>query len=236
MITFCEIEIGAGGIAPCVMCSRKDISGAGPYPSEAVRERLVEAARGWCAGPGPNVTFGGFEPFSHPELPVLIRMAIDLGYGAVRLTTDAGALSMPGNAEGAIAAGVRQIEVVLLADGDEHDRLTGREGLFEAADAGVRSFLDAAARAGVPVAVTGLVPFCRHNAEHAPLAVARLAQWGSVAVHVNADKAPEANRPFVIAALDTAAANACAGSVSGLDGEVPVPWAIRPWRTIGAGA
>lgn len=236
MITLAEVEIGTGGTLPCMECARHHAPESVARPADEVRERLIGVRRRWASGPGPNVSFVGFEPFAHPELPIIIRVAADTGYRAIRLRTDAGALSVPANAEGALAAGVRQIEVVLLADEDRHDELTQRRGLFAAAEAGVRVFREAAERAGLTVAITGLVPVCKHNAEHAPFAAARLARWGAVAVHVDASAAREADRPYIVAALDTAAANACAGSVSGLEGEVPFPWSVRPWDTVEAGA
>lgn len=233
MIAFSEIGIGTGGIASCAAClHRSGGQESQPFSADAVKERLVASARSWSHGPGPNVSFIDFEPFAHLELPEIIRVATDLGYERVRLRTDAGALSMPGNAEGALGAGVRQLEVVMLADDDDHDRLTERPGLFAAAYAGVRAFLDAAQTANVPVAVTGLVPVCRHNAVLVPGAVVRLAELGVVAVHLDVSECTESERVFIVAALDTAAANAVAASVSGLPVEVPVPWAVRPWTVV----
>lgn len=235
MIAFAEVSIG-GGAKPCAACARRSGSApAGPRASDDVRAALTEVAREWRHGPGPNVSFVGFEPFAHPELPQVVRIAGDFGCRRIRLTTDGGALAMPGNAEGVLKAGVRHIEVVLLADGDAHDKLTERPGLFEAMSLGIAAYVEAATRCGFAVAVTGLVPLCSHNAVHAPSAVARLAALGAVAVHVDAGSAPRDAEVHVMAALDTAAANAVAASVSGFSGDVPTPWNVRPAAIIEGG-
>lgn len=236
MIAFSEVTIGSGRAQLCSACSRRagGVSGE-PSGLEAVRGEIASSARSWTRGPGPNVVLVGFEPFSHPELPAIIRAAVDLGCARIMLETDAGALAIAGNVEGVLAAGVRHLEVTLLAEGLEHDRLTGRQGLFAAATAGVRSFVETARRADTPVAVCGLVPVCRHNSAHAAAAVASLASLGAVAVHLDAESCPERDAARVIAALDTAATNAIAGSVSGLAGSVPAPWGVRPWERMVGG-
>lgn len=217
MILFEPVAIGTGGVARCARCARSEGPPvARPDDTDAVRERIIAAVRSWDRRPGPNVELVGFEPFSHPELPAIVRLARDLGVERLMIRTDAGALALGRNAEGVLDAGVRLFEIVLLADGPSHDALTGRPGLFDAACEGVARVRDVAQRAGLAIALTGLVPVCRHTAVHAAEASGRLAALGCAAVHVDASAARPSDAVHVRAAVETAAANGCAASVSGL--------------------
>lgn len=229
MIAFAQIDIGTGDVLRCAACARSAPAPAEPAPFDRVRDAVKDAVASWDSGPGPNVALTGFEPFAHPDLPEIIRVAGDMGCRRIRLRTDGGAFSIPGNAAGAIGAGVRQIELVILADGDAHDELSGRQGLFAAVSSGVREYSEAARAAEVPFVLTGLVRMCRHNSMHVPAAVARLAEFGAVAVDVDASEMRAADEHHLVAALDTAAANAMAGSVSGQVREMALPWNRRPW-------
>lgn len=217
VLVFREVIIGEGGIAGCVRCAGR-VSVA-PRLAEEVGEDLRRAASE-LDRPGPNVVFAGFEPFAHPELPTLVRLAVDAGYERIRLRTDAGALSSPGNAEGVLGAGVRQIEVVLLGAGDEHDSLTGRSGLFAAAMQGVSRFAAVADASGLDVGITGLVPVCRHNVQHVPEAVAALASLGAVAVTIDARRRA-LDADVVRSALDTGTTGLVAVTVLGQEVEAP---------------
>lgn len=223
MIPFEPVAIGTGGIARCVRCAKSE-GAASPGPDDigAIREGIFAAVRSWGQPPGPNVELVGYEPFSHPELPAIVRLALDVGVERLMIRTDAGALALGRNAEGALDAGVRLFEIVLLADGPTHDALTERPGLFDAACAGVDRVRDAAERAGLAIALCGLVPVCRHNAPYAPQAAGRLAALGCLAVHIDASCARRSDAVHVRAAVETAAANGCAASVSGCAD----PWAI----------
>lgn len=230
MLTFFEVRIGTDTAPACALCaSSAQAAERSPVPLEQIAAELLRVARGWAHGPGPNVTFTGFEPFAHPELPDIIGAARSAGFVRVRLRTDAGALATGVNARGAIEAGVRQLDVVGLGPDDVHDRLSGHPGLAAASAAGLAAFHAAAEGVRVPVAVTGFVPVCRHNVQFAPGAVARLAALGAVAVHLDGSRCPRQHMPFVTAALDTAAVNGVAGWVSALEGEAfPAPWRVAP--------
>lgn len=221
MIEFALVTLGEGGIVPCSRCRAVSPS---PLRVESVIAQL-DAAR---AAGHSGVAFVGFEPFAHPDLPRIVAYAGDAGFERVRLRTDAGALSSPGNAPGVVGAGVRQIEVVVLGDAQEHDRMAGRQGLFAAAGAGVASFRSAAEDAGEKVAISAYVPLCEHNQEVASIAVATACSWGVTAVHIDAERlAPSgATGALLDAAVETAIVNGVCGYVTGAGfGEYgPAPW------------
>lgn len=191
MISFADVVIGDGDAVRCARC----VPGAvvqyrGP---DDVLASVGEVAQSWCAGPGPNVVFGGAEPFSHPQLPVLVAGAASLGFERIGLRTDGGALSVDGNALGVIHAGVRLIEIVVLGDQGVHDDLTGAVGGFALAGHGARAFLDAGRENGAAVTLTGWIPVCRHNIAALPGAVAALAEMGAACVELSvSERAREA--------------------------------------------
>jgi len=189
LITFAEVRIGTGPTTPCLKCAARSTEPS-MRDAAAVLAELAEVAAAWRNAPGPNVALGGVEPFSHPELPAIVQGAVESGYERVRLDTDAGALALGGNAAGVIAAGVRHLEVVLLAEGSEHDTLCGRPGLYAAAVAGVAAFRSAAAAEGAHVCVTGRVPVCRHNLAHVCRTVPGFAAMGAVAVRLDPIEGP----------------------------------------------
>lgn len=233
MITFAVVDIGVGGVAPCVLCARGGSADVvKPHALEKVALSIAVALPQDSRPEVGGVAFDGFEPFSHPELPALITLAREAGCERIRLTTDAGALSSPANARGVLDAGVRQIEVVLTGDQETHDRITGRPGLHAAAVAGARAFREVADAAGAHVMVTGRVPVCRHNASAAAFAVADLARAGALAVRVAVATTRAADRPGIEAALETAAANGLAAFVTGVDLELPRPQETAPWRLV----
>lgn len=217
MIRFIEIPLGRGAACTCVRCAAD--AEREFFSAEVVCAPIVDAVASWSDGPGPNVLFTGPEPFSHPELPAIISSATAAGVDRISLRTDAGALSLPGNAEGVLAAGVRQLQAVLLAgNAAAHDSLTSREGLFDAAVSGLASFLAVARSARVHVAITGLVPACNHNLPELPGTVAALARAGALAVELAASPAVAANTGFsewTNAAIDTGLVNGIWVSVTG---------------------
>jgi MoaA/NifB/PqqE/SkfB family radical SAM enzyme len=232
LLDFFEIPIGFGRGVVCGRCAASsDSSDSSHYSSEEV----LAGVRSVVAREGErpvNVSFVGYEPFAHLELPQLIGGAALLGCARIRLRTDGGALALSGNAAGAMAAGVHHIELVLLAgDSEAHDRLSGVDGLFDAATAGVAAWNGAAADSGTRTAVTGLVPLCRHNIEHAAAAVAHLAACGVVAVRLETSGLDEKHLPTVIAALDTATVNGVAGFVTGPLASRAGVRGIAPWGT-----
>ena len=209
MIRFIEIPLGRGVTCSCVRCAPR----AHPQfdSAEIIGARVADAVATWADGPGPNVFFTGPEPFSHPELPTLVADAAGMGVERIGLRTDAGALSIPGNADGVLAAGVRHLQVVMLAGSAEsHDALTGRVGLFDAAAAGVSAFVAAAHGSNVRVAVTGLVPVCAHNVSELSAAVAALSRVGVLAVEIEVSTDQSGSREFstwAAAAADTGLVN-----------------------------
>ncbi len=219
MIQFVEIPLGRGSACACARC-------AAPverefYSAEVIRVRVGDAIATWSTGPGPNVLFSGPEPFSHPELPGIITSASAAGVERISLRTDAGALSIPGNAEGVLAAGVRQLQVVMLAGTAEtHDALTSRVRLFDAAVSGLAAFRSAATASQSHVAITGLVPVCAHNLSDLPATVAALARAGAVAVEIAASPAVASGAGFTDwtdAAIDTGLVNGVWVSVTGVE-------------------
>lgn len=219
MIRFVEIPLGRGSLCECVRCASQ--SEREFFSAEVICARVADTVDAWSDGPGPNVLFTGPEPFSHPELPGIIGTASAAGVERICLRTDAGALSIPGNAEGVLAAGVTQLQVVLLAgDAGTHDTLTSRSGLFTAAESGLTNFLAAARASRAHVAVTGLVPVCAHNLSELPATVAALARGGALAVEIVASPAVAAGAGFsgwITAAIDTGLVNGVWVSVTGAE-------------------
>jgi hypothetical protein len=186
-----------------------------------------------AGGPGPNLRLAGYEPFLHPELPTLVSAAVQAGATRIQLRTDGGGLAQPGNAEGALVAGVTHFEVVLLGgDTESHDGLSGTPGLLEACEQGVRTLLDAARASGARIAVTGAVPLCLHNLAHAAQAVAALAAMGTLAVRLEVSTSAAASvglSAALSAALDTGTVNGVWVSVAGI---VPESLPVSPLHAV----
>jgi hypothetical protein len=183
VISFADVVIGDGEAVRCARCVPE---AAGGFRSpDDVLANVREVAQSWSAGAGPNLVFVGAEPFAHPQLPALVAGAASLGVERIGLRTDGGALSVDGNALGAIHAGVRLIEIVALGDQGIHDDLTGATSGFAMARQGARAFLDEGRETGATVVVTGRIPVCRHNLASLPGAVAALAEMGAVSVELS---------------------------------------------------
>jgi len=229
VIDYASVPIGAAGELCCARCGAP-----GDMAARDAADVLADVSRiaaQWTGGPGPNVTYTGFEPFAHPQLPALVTSAAQAGVQRLRLRTDAGALASPGNAAGAFAAGVRQLEVVLLGgSAHSHDRLAEKPGLFEAAAAGVAAWRAAATDAGDRTFVSVRVPVCRHNEADLPQVAAVAAAWRCEAVHfvVTGDAASEA---VLAAALETATVHGVAAFVSGAAVPSQV-YATSLWREV----
>ncbi len=216
MISFGEVRLGVGGDLACGRC----VSAAEetPFAAEQIEPLLRGLAAEWGADPGPNVIFTGYEPFSHPDLPRLVADARAAGFRRVCLRTDAGALAIGGNARGVVGAGVTQLEVVVLGGSDEsHDSLARRQGLLQAAGAGIAAFLAEGASHAQPLRVGALIPLCRHTIGEAPAAVAWAARAGADSVRFDAAGLRLSARelPLLRAALDTATINGVAAWVTG---------------------
>jgi len=188
VIAFSEVSIGAGGLPACSRCSA-EVQVRLRDSAEVVRD-IRSAVEQWKSGPGPNVVLGRAEPFLHPELPSIVGAARDAGVRRLRLVTGGGALGVGENASGSIQAGVRHLELVLLSgEASIHDALWGRDGALAAALKGVERFSEAATAHGMPIALTGRIPVCRHNAASVPSAVGALGAAGAVSVVIQ--PAPE---------------------------------------------
>lgn len=208
MISFADVSIGDGGTTCCTRCVA--LSPREFLSQDQVLARVSGVVSGWDAGPGPNVAFGGPEPFEYPGLPDIVAGAAAVGVQRIRLRTDGGALSVDGNASGVIHAGVRHIELVVLGGQAVHDELSAVPGLFAAAIQGASAFRSAAHEARATVAVTGSITVCRHNLAALPGAVAALAEMGAVAVEllVKDGAAKSAGlRQWVTAAAETGMVN-----------------------------
>lgn len=212
MLQFADIAIGAHGVVSCEVCGLG--SGAAAHDLEVVRRSLEDVR---VAHPAlRNVSFEGFEPFSHAELPSLVEAATRAGFERIRLTTDAGALGLGGNAGGCLAAGVRHVRFVLLGStAESHDRICGRPGLFESALCGVSALRSAATDVGARVCISALVPVCRHNVEDCPATVARACSLGASAVELEVSGSAATFVELLEAALDTATSNGIGAVVRG---------------------
>lgn len=220
MIRFSRVSIGEGGLPTCSRCEPPREPSF--LPAEEILPRIAAAVSDWDRaqlGPGPNVIFTGAEPFLHPDLPLLVSAATAERIERVCLRTSAAALAAHDNAEGALHAGVRIVQAVLLATGAEHDELTGQPGAFAAAVTGLAALQVAAELASLPVAVLGYVPVCRHTLSHLADTVAALAETGAVAVELAVSPGAAGAVTFsrhLSAALETAVVNGVWAYASGV--------------------
>ncbi|MDO8950138.1 MAG: hypothetical protein Q7V61_06430 [Actinomycetota bacterium] len=186
--------------------------------SAAVRTDLTEAA-GVDVVPGPNLVLGGLEAFSHPELPALVVAAAAAGFVRIGLETGGGPLNVGENAAGAIHVGVRHLVIRFVPSVADDDPVATPIRASDAALAGIRAFLGAAAAADQKVAVSAVVPACRHTAPLLPVAVAELADAGVGAVRLVADGEGaygSAAIAHVSAACDTGVVNGVWVEVEGI--------------------
>ena len=207
MLEFVGIAVGSGEALGCARCG--DLSLPVYDATGDIVARIRDVAATWKAAPGPNILIDGPEPFAHPELPALIAACVEAGVERVALETDGAALSVPANAVGVLGAGVRHLLIRIL-DGEPErgDSLGGRPGRTHDALSGVKSYLDAAERAGVTVSVTAIVPVCEHNVGTLPETVGRLASAGFHGVRLaSTGKLPRSAVVAVAAACDTGMVN-----------------------------
>lgn len=225
MLVFERVAIGTGHGIRCTRCHPdRDVP---EYRSAAdVLGDVQAAVVGWVGGPGPNVTLTGPEPFSHPELPAIVAGAIEAGVRRLRLEADGGAFAKAGNADGALGAGVRHVQVTLLGGTEGvHDALAGGPGAFDAATSGMAAFGDAARVADLDAIVTVLVPVCRHNAVDLPATVGAAVRAGAASVLLRVEDGGidlDAATPWITAACDTGVVNGVWVEVEG------VPFCLLP--------
>ena len=214
------MRVGAGEPLGCVRCSPRGSTTY--YPLTDILARVAEIAESWQQAPGPNVMLGGPDPFGHPELPAIVAGCVKHGAERICIETDGGALSVQGNAEGALASGVRHLHVRVLAAAEPvSDDLSGRLGLVRDAKAGVRAFLTAAEGQGTAVAVTAIMPVCSHSLGALPPSVGAVAAWPVHAVRlVAAGPLPDSAAGVVAAACDTGMVNRLWVET---DGTLPLP-------------
>ena len=204
MVRFERISIGDGGDLAGTCCLAR-----GPESFRPAAEVLdaLASARNTSPSDALNCLLEGVEPFRHPELPVLIAGCVSTGVQRVAVVTDAGALAIPENAAGSLAAGLRQIHVPLYgATPQAHDVLCPSGG-FEKTCAGVEMFLKAAERAGSPVVVVGVIPVCEHTLASAPAIVATFARIGAATVRLVVGEPLLAEDPAISAAFETGMVN-----------------------------
>ncbi|MDO8916330.1 MAG: hypothetical protein Q7W16_09645, partial [Coriobacteriia bacterium] len=103
MLGFVSVVLGTGQPPRCTRCHGAAQVAEYRAASDVVAD-ISTAAQSWAAGPGPNLTLDGPEPFGHPELPSIVAGAAAAGVARLRLDSDATALVSPANASGSIAA------------------------------------------------------------------------------------------------------------------------------------
>jgi len=235
MIRFEHIAIGSGGGPSCRRCT---VAGAAQTLRESgeIAADVAAATLAWDSSPGPNLLFGGAEPFAHPALPALIGDARTAGVERIGLVTDGGALARDDNAGGALHAGVRHIVLCTIGVDDDADERSGRPGLSQAVLDGIAAFGAAATATGVAVAVSAEVAVCRHNIERLSEAVVALAQAGvgsfSLIEQPEATPAGVRATTLIAAACDTGVVNGAWVEVRGLP--LPSTHALHRSRDGGA--
>jgi len=219
LIPFSTIALGEGGLPRCDRCPSTG-SGVAFRESTEIRSQIDGAVRAWTTVPGPNLVLGGAEAFAHPELPALVGYAARASVGRIALETGGGPLTVGENAAGALHVGVRHVRVhyVPRAEGAS-DTAPFTASACELALAGIRAFLSAAEAKNARVAVSAIVPVCRHTAALLPAAVAELAAAGVGAVRLVGSEGGSfgpALIAHVTAACDTGTVNGVWVGVSGI--------------------
>jgi len=225
VISFSRVSMGDGSVCRCVRCAPTP---GRPAQLDEIAASLTGALQDAASSDVPaGVRLGGYEPFAHPELVRVVSTASQAGITRLMLATDGGALSSINNARGSIEAGVRLFEVVFHGpDAGLHDRLSGSDGSFDRALAGLRNVRDAARDLGVRVAPLALLRVCRHSNPLFLTTVASIANSGLVrAMRVAVDPAVTLSPDTVSAAVHEATAAGVAifgdGFESHLGGAAP---------------
>jgi MoaA/NifB/PqqE/SkfB family radical SAM enzyme len=233
LLQFISVSMGTGDGPACLRCGPTAAPG---YDSS--EDILLRCARmlgpDSMASPGRSVLLLGPEPLKHPELPAVIAGVRSLGVERIAVRTDARGFAVGDNAAGAFAAGVRHVHVVFLGpDAATHDGLVGAPGAFRAAQAGLHAFGAAASRSGLPWALIGSVPLCRHTIVHLPETVAAFAAAGAVLVtaDVVGTLDPERSRPWIDAGFQTGVVSGVWVHVAGWPAPVPTEWAKTVCRS-----
>lgn len=216
MLPFARVEVGAPSTRRCRLCDPFRAGAAWRSVADVAAE-LQEIAAEWTASVGPGVVLCGPEPFSHPALPEIVAAARAAGFERIGIETDGIALGREENARGALSAGVRHLQAIVFGVGELGDRMAGMRNASAAALAGIERFAAAASSAGLPAAVSAIVPVCRHNAEQLHLVVAAAVRAGAGRVVITA-AGPDVDvpEPIIAAACDTGTVNRAWVEVEGL--------------------
>jgi len=204
-----RIDIGSGGLPSCARCG---VPGAPTFHSATdVIASISKAA----VDSNAVLMLGGAEAFGHAALPEIVGAAVASGWRRIGLQTAGGLLTVGGNAPGVLHAGVRHFEVVIVPSDSSTLAVDGPAPLD-----GIRELVAAASAAGVRIAVTAVLPTCRHGVAALPSAVADLAAVGVGSIRIVAE--PESCTgpralAAVVAACDTGVVNAVWVDVSGVD-------------------
>ncbi|HOU54785.1 MAG TPA: radical SAM protein [Myxococcota bacterium] len=104
--------------------------------------RLQEILRHHREAGIEHLDIDGGEPTLHPHLLEALRLARDLGYREINVTTNGRRLADPAVARALLDAGVTSVLVSLHGDVPEvHDGITGRPGSFRETLAGLRNLV-----------------------------------------------------------------------------------------------
>lgn len=221
VIEFAEIAVGHDAGIGCIRCRPARHAVGSCRPAEDVIAEIASVAEGWSWGCGPNVVLLGCEAFAHPDLADIIDASVRVGVERLSVRTDGAALCDPAVAERFVRAGVRRVEVTLLAGSSElHDRLAASPGSFDAAIAGMREFAATSSALDMRTTISGLVTACEHNITGIPDAVLAFARAGASVVTVDATGAKRrAHIPWLQAAALTGVLNAVWVSIEGVEPE-----------------
>jgi molybdenum cofactor biosynthesis enzyme MoaA len=160
MIIFRELLMGKGHETPCTLCVDRSPGKTESFSFPDIEARIAEVS------PSPAM-MRGFEPFSHPDLVRIVSTLVRAGIKQIGMRTDGGAVSNPQAAQGCIDAGVRVFEIPILSGhAEKSDRMTGTQGLHDAALRGIRQIKTFANTLKVKAFVCAVIPICSHNASH----------------------------------------------------------------------
>ncbi len=225
MIRFETIMLGEGEALSCRRCTTAKPSSE-YTPVVEVKQRITDVLDDAKAG---GVLLAGPEPMGHPALPEIVRFAASAGAARIGMRTAASAFAHGENARGAIATGLRFVEVPLAgADAVEHDARVLAPGAFEGTWAGVTRLRDAATALGEQVVVRGRVDVCAHTVASLPAMVAVFAQWGASSVVLECSRPlPGGHIDYVRAACETGMVNRVWVAVHGLSAVALGPDALH---------
>jgi MoaA/NifB/PqqE/SkfB family radical SAM enzyme len=178
----------------CAFCPQQEARtspGGGFFSSEAIQDRLREAAR-----LDKTVALVGGEPTLHPELFAFARLAREAGAEALVVQTNGRRLAYSSYARGLVEAGVTAVDISLHGTtAAMHEFHTRTAGSFAQTLTGIGVARGAGLRVGVTCVLT------RSNYRHAPELVRLAAARGARAVQfAPAQQLPGGGRARALAA------------------------------------